>query len=139
MAAVRSADIMNIDHVTFRTGDLEATRSFLETVLGVKVGYRPPFSFPGYWLYEGADPVIHLIPGSGSIPARDVEVVDHAGFRMDDYEGTREKLDRLGIRYQTMDIPDLHERRLFLHTPGGILMELVFRSRPDEGSAMSPP
>src|ERR1700712_4054170 len=128
MAAARSGDVMNIDHVTFRTSDLEATRSFLETVLGVTVGYRPPFSFPGYWLYEGKDPVIHLIPGGGKNPARDSEVVDHAGFRMDDYEGMRAKLDRLAIRYQTMDLPDLHERRLFLHTPGGILMELVFRS-----------
>ena len=123
---------MNIDHVTFRTSDLDGTRGFLETVLGVKVGYRPPFSFPGYWLYEGADPVIHLIPGGGTLPARDAEVVDHAGFRMEDYEGTRGKLDRLGIRYQTMDLPDLHERRLFIHTPGGILMELVFRSPPVE-------
>lgn len=130
MAAVRLANVMNIDHVTFRTSDLEGTRGFLETVLGVKVGYRPPFSFPGYWLYEGADPVIHLIPGGGVAAARDAEVVDHAGFRMEDYEGTRGKLDRLGIRYQTMDLPDLHERRLFIHTPGGILMELVFRTRP---------
>jgi hypothetical protein len=54
-------------------------------------------------------------------------MIDHAGFRLEDYRGTREKLDRLAIRYQTMDLPDLDERRLFIHTPGGILLELVFR------------
>jgi hypothetical protein len=62
------------------------------------------------------------------MPPWGAEMLDHAGFRMDDYSGTRGKLDRLGIRYQTMDLPDLYERRLFVHTAGGILMELVFRS-----------
>jgi catechol 2,3-dioxygenase-like lactoylglutathione lyase family enzyme len=39
---------MNLDHVTLRTADLEGTRSFLESVLDLKPGYRPAFSFPGY-------------------------------------------------------------------------------------------
>ncbi len=121
---------MNIDHVTLRTADLEATRTFLETVLGLTVGYRPPFPFPGYWLYEGDEPIVHLIPGGGRMVGRDAETIDHAGFRLSDYAGSREKLETLGIRYSTMDLPDLGERRLFVHTPGGILLELVFRENP---------
>lgn len=119
---------MQIDHVTLRTADLEGTRDFLQSVLGVTVGYRPPFAFPGYWLYDGEDAVIHLIPGGGERGPRNAETIDHAGFRLEDYDGTREKLDRLVIAYQTMDLPDLGERRLFIHTPGGILLELVFRT-----------
>lgn len=125
-------DAMHIDHVTLRTADLEQTRVFLEAVLGLKAGYRPAFSFPGYWLYEGDDPIVHLIPGEGRTVGRDAEAIDHAGFRMDDYDGTRTKLDALGIRYQTMDLADLDERRLFIHTPGGILLELVFREIPSK-------
>jgi catechol 2,3-dioxygenase-like lactoylglutathione lyase family enzyme len=117
---------MNIDHVTLRTADLEQTRAFLEAVLDLKVGYRPAFSFPGYWLYEGDDPIVHLIPGEDRTVGRDAEAIDHAGFRLDDYDGTRTKLDALAIRYQTMDLADLNERRLFIRTPGGILLELVF-------------
>ena len=121
---------MNIDHVTLRTADLEQTRDFLEAVLGLKVGYRPAFSFPGYWLYEGDDPIVHLIPGTGRTVGPEAEAIDHAGFRLDDYDGTRTKLDALKIRYQTMDLSDLNERRLFIRTPGGILLELVFRESP---------
>jgi catechol 2,3-dioxygenase-like lactoylglutathione lyase family enzyme len=125
-------DAMNIDHVTLRTANLEQTRAFLEAVLGLKAGYRPAFSFPGYWLYEGDDPIVHLIPGEGRTVGRDAEAIDHAGFRLDDYDGTRTKLDALGIHYQTMDLADLNERRLFIHTPGGILLELVFRESPSK-------
>jgi catechol 2,3-dioxygenase-like lactoylglutathione lyase family enzyme len=123
---------MNIDHVTLRTADLEGTRAFLETVLGLKVGYRPAFSFPGYWLYEGDAPIVHLIPGGGRTVDRDAETIDHAGFRLDDYDGTRTKLDALAIRYQTMDLSNLNERRLFIRTPSGILLELVFRESPSK-------
>jgi glyoxylase I family protein len=52
-----------LDHATLRTHDLEGTRAFFEQVLGLKPGYRPEFSFPGYWLYAEGEPVIHLIPG----------------------------------------------------------------------------
>jgi catechol 2,3-dioxygenase-like lactoylglutathione lyase family enzyme len=120
-----------LDHVTLRTADLESTCAFLVKVLGLKEGYRPPFPFPGRWLYNGPKPVVHLIPGNGVGVAPGAEHIDHAGFRMSDYEGTRARLDRDGISYQTMDLEDLGERRLFVRTPGGILLELVFHSGPN--------
>ena len=43
------------------------------------------------------------------------------------YSKYREKLDALDIHYSTMDLPELNERRLFVRTPTGILLELVFR------------
>ena len=72
---------MNLDHVTLRTADLEGTRSFLERVLDLKPGYRPAFSFPGYWLYAGGEPIVHLIPGRSSRVDRSGETIDHAGYR----------------------------------------------------------
>ncbi len=124
-----------LDHVTFRTHDLEGMRGFLEAVLGLKVGARPDFPFPGDWLYDGADPVVHLIPGPPTPVDRDREGIDHAAFRLADHFGTRGRLDRLNIPYSTMELPDFGERRLFLRTPTGILIELVFRT----AAAMSEP
>jgi catechol 2,3-dioxygenase-like lactoylglutathione lyase family enzyme len=44
-----------MDHFTILTDDLPATLAFYEEFLGLKPGARPPFSFPGAWLYaEGS-------------------------------------------------------------------------------------
>jgi catechol 2,3-dioxygenase-like lactoylglutathione lyase family enzyme len=122
-----------LDHVTLRTHDLDGTRAFLEALLDLKPGYRPDFPFPGAWLYADGEPVVHLIPGSGGPVDRRGETIDHVGFRLKGYDGYRRKLDALGIPYSTMELSELGERRLFVHTPTGILLELVFR----EGDAAS--
>ena len=116
-----------LDHVTLRTHDLEGTRAFLEDVLDLRPGYRPAFSFPGYWLYADNEPVVHLIPGHGGPVDRAGETIDHVGFRLTDHNGMRRKLDGLGVSYSRMELPELAERRLFIRTPTGILLELVFR------------
>ena len=117
-----------LDHVTIRTHDLEATRSFFETVLDLKAGFRPDFPFPGYWLYDGAEPIVHLIPGPPVPVDQGRESIDHVAFRLEHYQAVRDRLDGLRLAYSTMELPELCERRLFLRTPTGILIELVFRT-----------
>jgi catechol 2,3-dioxygenase-like lactoylglutathione lyase family enzyme len=127
--------IAMLDHATLRTHDLEGTRAFLEAVLGLKPGYRPAFSFSGYWLYADSEPIVHLIPGQGGPFDRAGETIDHVAFLLTDHDGMRRKLDGLSVRYSKMELPELGERRLFVQTPTGILLELVFR----EGSPASIP
>jgi catechol 2,3-dioxygenase-like lactoylglutathione lyase family enzyme len=117
-----------LDHVTLRTKDLEGAKAFFETVLGLEVGYRPAFAFPGYWLYADGRPIVHLIPGQGGPVDRAGETIDHVAFRLNDHEGMRRKLDRLSIPYSQMDLPELGERSLFIRTPTAIRVELVFRN-----------
>jgi glyoxylase I family protein len=116
-----------LDHATLRTHDLERTRAFLETVLDLQAGYRPAFSFPGYWLYANDQPIVHLIPGGGRPPGRDAETIDHVAFRLADHDAMQRKLDLLSIPYSQMELPELGERRLFIRTLTGILLEFVFR------------
>jgi len=121
-----------LDHVTLRTQDLEGTRAFLESVLDLKPGFRPGFPFPGHWLYASDEPIIHLISGGGPAFDRGGEGIDHAAFRLTGYQERRRKLDVLGIPYLRMELPGLDERRLFVRTPAGIALELVFR---EDGTA----
>jgi len=59
--------ICKLAHYAVRAGDLEASRRFYEDVLQLRPGFRPPFAFPGVWLYldeEGSDSgVVHLVGG----------------------------------------------------------------------------
>ena len=52
---------MSLNHYTILARDLEATKDFYTDVVGLTVGDRPPLDFPGYWLYCGGVPTVHLI------------------------------------------------------------------------------
>jgi len=125
---------MHIDHTTLRTDHLEETRDFFIRVFGMVEGPRPASiarAIPGHWLYWKDAPLVHLIPGSfyhdrtGKAAA---EAIDHTAFYMEDYDGFKQRLIDLGIKFSPMDLPETGERRIFLKTPTGILLETVFRA-----------
>jgi catechol 2,3-dioxygenase-like lactoylglutathione lyase family enzyme len=119
---------MKLDHVTIRTRDLQATRSFFLTLFDLEEGERPLAiqRIPGHWLYSGGHPLVHIIGSQGYGIDRAAEAIDHVGLRMEGYGDFRSKLDQLGIHYSTMDLADIGERRLFFRAPGGPLLEAVF-------------
>ncbi len=129
---------MLLDHITIRTHDLVTTRAFFLRVfddLEERPRPRPIRQIPGHWLYFGNEPLIHLI----GIPPhaeedRQADGWDHICFRLEGYEAFRAKLERLGIAYSPMELPELGERRLFFRTPTGQLIETVFRET-DQRSA----
>ena len=51
----------SLNHYTIKVRDLERTKDFYQDIVGLKVGDRPPLPFPGYWLYCGDVPTVHLI------------------------------------------------------------------------------
>ncbi len=52
---------MSLNHYTIMARDLEATKDFYTDIVGLSVGDRPPLDFPGYWLYCGGVPTVHLV------------------------------------------------------------------------------
>ena len=57
---------LTLNHYSIRSADLDACRRFYTEVLGLAVGPRPEFPFPGLWMYEGdttlwANAVVHII------------------------------------------------------------------------------
>jgi catechol 2,3-dioxygenase-like lactoylglutathione lyase family enzyme len=119
---------MQLDHVTIRTRDIEATRLFFAAVFDMAEGRRPAAirRIPGAWMYAAGRPLVHIIATSGDGPDHAADAIDHVGFRLDNYVAFRARLDRLGILYSCLDLPEIDERRLFLRAPGGPLLEAVF-------------
>jgi catechol 2,3-dioxygenase-like lactoylglutathione lyase family enzyme len=111
-----------IDHVNIRATDQEAVRDFLIAALGAEVGPRPPFDFPGYWLYLGGRPVIHTSPR----PAGEQHVgwMDHVAFGPFAFEATKARLDASGLSYRVSGIPGTAIRQLFVTGPEGVKLEL---------------
>ena len=119
---------MKLDHVTICAADLDATRDFLVDVLGLRVGERPDFSFPGYWLYLGDSPIIHMMgrdPGSDEASTW----VDHVAFGPFDFDAKRQELEAIGRAFKVADVPGAALRQIFVEGPGGVRLELQCPTR----------
>ncbi|HEX9513483.1 MAG TPA: VOC family protein [Puia sp.] len=124
---------MHIDHTTLRTAHLEETKDFMVRVFDLVVGPRPATiaaNIRGYWLYCKDAPIVHLIESPyhyNEMTDTATEAIDHTAFYMEDYDGFKQKLTDLRVHFSLMNLPDIGERRIFLRTPTGILLETVFR------------
>jgi len=100
-------------------------------------GPRPAIiaaNIAGFWLYHKDAPLVHIIESPGYPKGQtgySPEAIDHTAFFMEDFEAFRNKLSTLGIRHSVMELDDIGEKRIFLHTPTGILLEVVFRDATD--------
>jgi catechol 2,3-dioxygenase-like lactoylglutathione lyase family enzyme len=122
--------VSRLDHVTINTHDLEATRRFYVDVIGLRDGERPPFGFPGLWLYVDDTPVIHVIGLTGA----DERVsgggsVDHIAFRVDGLAQMRERIGRENIVTEAV-VPRTGDTQIFVHDPNGVRLELNFAASP---------
>lgn len=116
-----------MNHFTILTDDLEATITFYRRFLELEPGPRPPFSFPGAWLYarHGADAILHVV--AGKTRAELVKgVIDHMAFSGRDLRGTVERLRTAGIAHELRRLPEYGTWQLFLHDPNGARVELDF-------------
>jgi|SRR5579871_2004847 len=116
--------LSRLDHVTILCSDLERSRAFYRDALGLTDGDRPPFDFPGAWLYVGERPVIHLVGGRNRGEMTKGGAVDHVAFAAQDAASLRARLDRLGIAFEERRVPGRPIVQLFLHDPDGVAIEL---------------
>lgn len=135
----------SLNHFSIRATDLDATRVFYETVLGLTVGPRPPFPFPGLWLYNGdhasvANAMVHVIGIDKNDPNglkqylgdRDVAslhgtgAVDHIALMTTGLEAMLAHLRRLGVPCRERTVPAIGLHQLFLDDPCGLVIELNY-------------
>ena len=136
---------LTLSHYSIRTTDLDATRHFYESVLGLSVGPRPEFPFPGLWMYRGdhsdiANAVVHVIGMDRNDPEglkkylgdRDPQslqgsgAVDHVAFAADGLPAMLAHLRKLGIDARQRTVPSLGLHQVFLDDPNGVVIELNY-------------
>jgi catechol 2,3-dioxygenase-like lactoylglutathione lyase family enzyme len=118
--------IQGIDHINIGTARLAETITFFEG-LGLAVGSRPPFDFPGAWLYSGDRAIVHLVELTEAKAASETAALDHFAFGIQDYDGMKHKLDAAGVEYRALAVPGAPVRQIFLRDPNGVTIELNCR------------
>lgn len=124
--------ITRMDHFNILTDDLPATLAFYEEFLNLKPGARPPFKFPGAWLYadggRGKDPILHVVAGKDRrILVKGV--IDHMAFYGEGLGETVAKLKAKGIAYELRRLPEYGTWQLFFHDPNNAKVEIDFDAR----------
>lgn len=142
--------ITKLAHYSVRTSNLERSCAFYERVLGFRKGFRPPFDFPGAWLYHGDDEseygVVHLIGvdpaapealaaylGERDLPASGTGTVDHIAFLATGVQNMWETLRAEGIPWRDRTVPSLGLHQIFIEDPSGVTVELNYSATEVEG------
>ncbi|HVY17539.1 MAG TPA: VOC family protein [Rhodopila sp.] len=135
---------LTLNHYTIRVRDLERTKDFYKDIVGLTVGERPPLPFPGYWMYCGDIPTVHLIgyraedpqiPDGPSYPASTGRL-DHIAFNCEGLKAMRENLKSHGIKYEERVLPRLNMTQLFYLDPDGISVECNFDAKETQSQGM---
>ena len=133
----------SLNHYTIKARNLEATKNFYVNVVGLTVGDRPPLTFPGYWLYCGGIPTVHLlgyqegesvIADGPSYPAKTGRL-DHIAFACVGLNDMKANLDGRSIKYDERVLPRLNMTQLFYLDPDGIAVECNFPAEETERKA----
>lgn len=135
--------VERMEHYLVLSEDIDETKRFYCEVLGMRDGFRPDLGFPGYWLYVGDVPCIHIaewetykvftervgIPISTRSPR--TGALDHIAFNASGFDETVARLRRLGVEMGSNVLDEIGLRQLYIRDPNGLVIELNFR----EGAA----
>jgi catechol 2,3-dioxygenase-like lactoylglutathione lyase family enzyme len=117
-----------LDHYNVSTRKLGDTIRFYEEVLGLTNGPRPPFNFPGAWLYSAGHPVLHLndISSTDKQQPADSGVIDHVAFGSRGFEAIKQHLTGKGVSFRVNQVPNSRRWQIFLTDPNNVMIELNF-------------
>jgi catechol 2,3-dioxygenase-like lactoylglutathione lyase family enzyme len=117
-----------LDHYNVSTRKFQETVRFYQDVLGFVNGPRPPFNFPGAWLYSAGHPVLHLndISQSDKQQCEDSGVIDHIAFASRGFESMKQHLTSRGVPFRVNQVPNSTRWQIFLRDPNNVEIELNF-------------
>jgi catechol 2,3-dioxygenase-like lactoylglutathione lyase family enzyme len=132
--------LQHLEHYLVLSDDIHETRDFYRDVLGMVEGFRPELEFPGFWLYLGDVPCIHIAEWHSyaewtkkvglpmSQRAASTGAVDHIAFNGTGFDEVRDRLVARGITFSENRIDEIGLRQMFLRDPNGVPLEINFRT-----------
>jgi catechol 2,3-dioxygenase-like lactoylglutathione lyase family enzyme len=123
--------IEGMNHFNILTDDVPGTVAFYRDLLGLTVGARPNFDFPGAWLYAGGAPILHV---SGGRPKSELKpgVIDHMAFSARGLASMRAALNSRNIEHSCRRQVGSGTWQVFLYDPNGARVELDFDASESE-------
>lgn len=113
------------DHLSVSMGADHALRRLFEGVMGFQTGFRPPFPFPGRWLYQDKQAVLHAIDDT-SLSADAGELrFNHIAFTSTQPASTViAQLQTTAFPFKVARIPEDSIAQIFVQLPGNFVVEL---------------
>lgn len=131
--------LQRLDHYSIRTPRLDETRRFYAEVLEMHEGPRPPFPFPGAWMYHGDVAMVHLVGydpddaeglkgylGDKDPAASGTGTIDHVAFAVTGLDALRARLHAARLEFRERRVPSLGLHQVFVEDPNGVTLELNF-------------
>ena len=121
-------EIARLDHVSFAVQDVDASRRFFGTVLGLPEIERPAFDFRGAWFGIG-DRALHLSEQEGATRggAARLTRADHMALEVKDMDAVKEALESAESPSQLGTNDRLGFRQIFCADPDGHTIEFISR------------
>jgi len=118
-------ELGRLDHVNIRTANLEEMVRWYGEVLGMPSGERPPFTFPGAWLYAGDYPVVHLVGVEAVAGAAD-PTLEHFAIRATGLADLVGRLKAKGVAHSIDKVPGIEVVQVNLRDPDGNHIHIDF-------------
>ena len=132
--------LSHFEHCLVVTDDMDRTRDWYCTVLGMEVGPHPDFGFPVYWLYVNGRDVVHIGPSAkhagedqktylgrtSSDTGSGTGAIDHIAFRATGLKAMMAHLRSRAVKFSERRASNEALYQLFLYDPNGIKIELNF-------------
>jgi len=116
---------LSLDHYNIFCKDLDATVRFYERYVGLTNGDRPPFPFPGAWMYAGDKAILHIVSETGR-GDQGSGAIDHIAINCSDIRGTLDQIKKDNMPFEVRKVPARPLQQVFVHDPDGVMIELNF-------------
>ena len=114
--------LRSLNHTSVRITDLERSRGFYESLLGLRPAPRPDLGFPGAW-YEIGGSQVHLIQSPKIMDGID-PTDPHFALEVEDLNEVKRTLDARGISYVHFG-----GSQLWIRDPDGNVVEICEAAR----------